>query len=511
MINENEYKYLATSLVRWAANSIPASVKMKLSNLERDNRARTYKLLAYYKGDQMLYYLDHVIESAYADTVEQEQLKKRKDIMNIVPYVCSNVANVFKNGIQLEAINPADQDIYDYIFKVNNFDLLLKELEKLVFLVKTMFVKSIWDEVDECVKFSLISPHKVEVDTDDYDCTKLDKFSYILYDTIAKYNGNNYNLVPAASNDKLRFATWTKDNYYVYDINGKPIKSEDNIDFTNPYGVIPFNKFRDSYQYDNQYIEWPGNDIETVQDNINLHKTELNYLFALQSFSVPVLTNPVTNMYDRNTGQMNIPFGPGKPIILKSTDDNSPQPDFKYVTPQSSFKDLQEAINRDVETMLYLFGVNISELVPSAEKPSGESLQAASRLLDERRENKKLLYVNAIRDLFVTAKTIWNVENPGMQIKDDIKIEIMDSAVVKNFDERVKEYTFMLENNLTTIPDILMSERDDIENREEAKTIIEENVGINAELSLLMKNANTTNDSMFQDKSLSGDVNAETN
>ena len=498
---------LAKQIMFWFRNLIPGRVKLSMYKSEEISRIRVVKLLEYYKG-QMLYYLDYIIDGVYNDAFNRNEMKKRKNIKNIVSYVTNANANLFKNGIILKSENELDKEVYNNIAEYNKLDVFFKEIEKLVFLVKTIFVKVTWNEENKNIKLFIVTPETVEIETNEYDYCKMQRFSYMLNDVTNNLNDGTIQLVTNVDNAKIRFASWTKNEFKIFDVNGATIINNDNIDNINPYGVIPFIRFRDSFQYDSNYIQWPGDDLESAQDNLNLHRTEFSMIQSWQAFSNPVLTNPDKSMFDKHTGALSIPIGPGTPIVLRSVKDDTLNPaDFKYATPSPNFDALQTTLDKDIIDILFQYGVAIQDTIPSGNKSSAEAMQQASRILEENRENKRSLYVSSLKELFDVIKIVYNTHNV-YQLKEDVEIEILESPIFIDPTVQQSQWDWKLERNLTTLPKILMEQSDDIDNEESAKERIELNIDTNAEIKLLTKNAQLTNvideTTGIEDMSLSG-------
>ena len=457
---------------------------------ERFQRARVIKLLSYEKG---MYkgYLEDLIDATFVNSNEGQQLKKWAKIFPIVEYICDQVAMSFKNGVIITANNKKEQQLYDKIVDEIQLDGLMKQIERLVFLVKTVFVKVGYDQEKGCIKVWTVTPEKVEAEVDPEDVTKLTRITYALTDLNPYwYTQSIMVMAPLISGLPMRLASWTKEDFYVLDATGNKIYNDENTNNVNPYGVIPFVRFRETSQYDTNYIQWPGDSLENMQDSINLLATELQYLFSMQSFSIPVLINPDKEMFDPKTGKQTFQISPGKPIIFTQKDQASTPPDFKFVTPTAKFEELQKSLDRTIEQILSMYGVNVADMIPSSQKTSGKAMDNASRLLEERRDKVKLMYAQGIEELFEIIRLVWNTYNPHSQLSEaGVTVEIADSDVLQQTaDDQIKMVDFRLTHGFSNLADELVKISDDM-TFDEALSAIKMNISVNKQFGIPMFNS----------------------
>lgn len=419
-----------------------------LKNWNVVQRQNQQKTLDQYAGQQLVH-LEKVMDDQFASSTSRN-LKQQLQFLNITKKVTDTIAMTFKNGIQVTAINPDEQEIYDDIVDEVNLDAIMREVDKKVFLTKQVFVKVNYQSDGEEGEMSLdvITPQYCEVtspDNDPYD------FDSIIYPRVVSN--------PSISNPEGTFAYWDKDTFKLMDQSGNVIENPDNVDNVNPYSPeIPIVLFRESMPSEGQFWAPLGEDLITAQDSLNVKLTMLNQLLKLQSFGIPVLVNPSTNM----SGEVTVVIDPTKPIVLNSSKDNPS--DFKFVSPDSKIAELQDSIDKDMARIANMYNMNPDDLIASGNRSSADSKNASNASINEVREQRKLVFIPSINELFEAIRVVYNVHNPLTPLSEDgVIIKINDpKKSYGTVDDEIKQNDWDLAHNITTVAQIMVEREDDL-------------------------------------------------
>lgn len=412
-------------------------------------RKRAHRLLDYYEGNQ-LNYLDEVINEQF---ISPRFLKLQPQMSNIVRYITDQLCQTFKNGVVITADSDTDQGLYDELIDTTNLDHFLNDLEKLVFLAKTVHVKVAWRN-DE-LALEMITPEYVAVEEDENDPLQA---SLLMFpkEVVSSPGGQ----------PKGTFHVWTTSSYKVVNERNLAEGAEE----SNPYGVIPLVPFRDYTPRDGGYFARVGEELVNAQDSLNVKLTELNYLLKFQSFSVPVITNPAVGA----DGQLTISIDPSKPIVIKDSKEQAGK--FEFVTPQARLAEVQEAVDKEYLRIFSFYGVPTGDFVATAERQSAEAMKANNAKIEEFREAHGAMFLPQIRELLRIIRIIYNAHSTGAKFsEDDPTIDIQPSEINLADPEEVrKDYDWKLGHALITEAQILVELEDDL-TLEEAEEIIAEN------------------------------------
>jgi hypothetical protein len=413
-----------------------------------------------YSGQQLVH-LEKAMDEQFTQS-NSRNLKQQLQFLNITKKITDTLCMTFKNGITVSAVNDNDQEIIDEIIDSTNLDAVMHEVDKKVFLTKQAFVKVNYceDEDGGEIKLDIITPQYVEVTTPDNDPYEFDS---ILYPKVITD--------PSVTTPKGIFAFFDGTTFKLVDETGTVIPNEENPDNVNPYAPeIPLVIFRETLPSEGQFWLTMPEDLVMAQNSLNVKLTMLNQLLKLQSFGIPVLINPPPN----SAGKIEISIDPSKPIIINDTKD---QPgDFKFVSPDSKISELQDAIDKDIARIAQFYGLNPDDLMASGVRTNADSKNASNAGINEIREQRKLIFTPSLNELWDMIIHVWNVHNPLRQLSEDgVVIQINDpKRSYASIDDQIKENDWDLQNNLTTLAEILVEREDDL-TYEEALTRIEEN------------------------------------
>jgi len=475
-------KGLISRLVSWIRGIFTKGIQPYWMQ-QREYRERCVKLVLYYYGVQVQYLLQLISVTAPRSA---EELKKYIDIQNITQYITDSVAQTFKYGVQIDAVNPDDQEIYNAIVEENKFGTFVQSLEGMLFLLKQLYVKVYWAEAKGLPKLEMILPQFVDVIPDSNDSHEIGMIAYP-----ASYSMNLGQIIPTG-----QFHVWTKDSYGFIGQDGMPLQGMPTLDDSvagdkqqpNPYGVIPIITIRAKLPTTPDFFMWPGAELEYAQDNINMDKTFLRYIRTMQSWGVPVLYGADALISSDKGGTARstpvISYSASTPIQYSQV-----PKDFKvgleFVSPQAKIAELEEGIDKSLTRIYAHYGLDSQGQMPTRSVKAADTLQMENSKLEEYRDRMKEIFGFAIKDIFDMITVIYNkhAESDKQLSGDGVGITFLESDVSKlSVADKIAETQFDLEQNLKSIVDVYIEESDDDITPDEAEKQIVENAEVNARI-----------------------------
>lgn len=428
-------------------------------------RIRVQKLLDYDNGIQEPY-LTKLIDEQFYGGGTRTFLKMQLNIRNVVRYLADVVPMTFKSGIVIDAENPQDEEKIQDILEDNRFDNLLKTLDRMVFLCKTVFIKVGWR--NDRIVLDLITPQYVKIKSDDLEPYEISEIAYpIKLETLG-------DMTQQIMSPKGTFGYWTNSNFMYVDQDGRPLNNPENTDDVNPYGIIPIVTFREKECINGTFWQLPGDELLSAQDNINIKLTFRNYLIKRFSIPIPVLTS--ANILGNNTLILD-----GSAPVVVLTDRDNPGGGFKWETPLADIQKITDSINEEMRNLMILYGIDPNQFIFSADRQSAVSMVLGNAKLDERRESAKLSYQYSIEELLEVIKVVWDTHNPNDKFtEDDFTVKIQDPSLsYPSTTDKWLDIENRLKYNFDSPADILMELRNDISSTKDAQEIILHNSNLN--------------------------------
>jgi hypothetical protein len=431
------------------------------NNSELALRKRVNTLLDMYNGIQLVYLEEH-LNKAFANP---SALKLEPAVSNIVRAITDRLCLTFKDGVLVTAVNKNEQDSFDTMLDMVNFDSFLMTLEKYIFLCKTVFVKVGWNTENNRMTLNIIPPQYVEYNAKDSDPYSLE--SIIYPDVISAVNDS---IMPTGT-----FHFWSENEYKLVNEKYVTVPNNGNPNNANPYSpVIPIMVFRESYPVYSDLIVWPGEELINAQLSINAKLTQLNALIKFQSFGVPVLRNPSKDMY----GNVKIEVDVSKPIIIRDTKDEPG--DFKFESPNANIAAVLDVIKQEAIRIFSLYGVDASDFVASGDAKSYQALRAENAKIDEYRSNTKRIYIPQIVELINRMVAVWNTHMDNKLTVDGVTLRLQNSRVnYPTNQEMMTEIDWRIKNNYMTPIEAMLILEDDM-SAEEAEDKLNNNIEVNA-------------------------------
>ena len=473
-------KGLISRLVSWIRGIFTKGIQPYWMQ-QREYRERCVKLVLYYQGVQVQYLMQLINVTAPRSA---EELKKYIDIQNITQYITDSVAQTFKYGVQIDAVNKDDQEIYNAIIKENKFGAFIQSLEGMLFLLKQLYIKVYWSEITGLPKLEMILPQFVDVIPDSNDSHKIGMIAYP-----ASYSMNLGQIIPTG-----QFHVWTKDAYGFIGQDGMPLQGMPTLDDTvagdkqqpNPYGVVPIITIRAKLPTTPDFFMWPGAELEYAQDNINMDLTFLRYIRTMQSWGVPVLYGADALVSaDKSATARATPivcYSPSTPIQFSQVPKEF-KTGLEFVSPAAKIAELEEGIEKALQRIYAHFGLDSQGQMPTRSVKAADTLQMENSKLEEYRDRMKEVFGFAIKDIFDMITLIYNKHADKQLSGEGVSVTFLESDVSKlSVADKIAETTFDLEQNIKSIVDVYIEESDDDLTPDEAEKQIVENAEINARI-----------------------------
>jgi len=442
----NKLQQLMSNLIRYIRGYVlPINV---WSDSEIASRLRVIQLLDYYRGVQKGYL--HKNLGILYDRDNFNAISLQPCIRNIVRYITNTLANTFLNGVQITPDNPADTVIINKICEDIELNNLMATLEKLTFLTRTAFVVVGWNNGKITA-----NPQSCEYVIVSQDPTNLYGYDELLFaQKIIKVDENGVSGF---------FFNYTNTGFKIVDEKLNTVNDPNNPEKVNPYGFIPVVIFRDQMQLTAAPIVFPGEELITAQDELNILLTEQAHLIKMQSFSQPVfLGEPLAYK-----GHTTISTGPVKPLVIALSDKSEQQADFKFETPQARLSEVNNAIASIYNTILDTYGIQAGDSAGAKNVKSAEAIRENNATINEYRNNVRLNFIPAIKRMFDIIIKVYNThaeaEGLPMLSGEGVSVSIQDSKVTyANKQEEVLDWTFKLQQNLATPVDYILAHSSDM-------------------------------------------------
>jgi hypothetical protein len=465
----DKIKVLLLNVLTYLRNLIVNPINASLFTYNITQRQTMQALLDMYAGNQLI----HLIAELNKQFVNPASLKFQPQILNIIKKITDDICMTFKNGISIKAVNDADQEIIEKIVDSTNIDLVLQELDRKVYLNKQAFVKINYTQETEAIegkiKLDIISPQYVDVET-----SKTDPYTFtaILYPKLIT--------TPSIRAPKGLFCYWSDTEFVIVDESKTPQENLENPDNVNPYApIIPIVTFRESIPTDGLFFNTVPEDLVNAQNSINVKLTMRNQLIKMQSFSIPVITNPALD----SSGNTVTVIDASIPLIVHQLDKNIPA-GLEFKSPDPKIADIEDSIDKDLTRTANNVGLNPDDFIASGQKSAANSENASNSKLNEIREQRKLIFIPSINELWNKIIIVWNLHNPNNKLSEDgVIITINDpKRSYATTDDYTKLKEFERKYNMSTPVDWLVEQKDDLTFKEAQEMIIE-NTAINARLS----------------------------
>ncbi|GEM_PF-3274801 len=414
--------------------------------VRKDFKDEIAKRIDYY-NDRQIPYLLELLEQKYRDA---DALALEPEFVNVIKTIVDGTALVYRSGAARVLtggsgeVSPEEKALWDWLMSASNYEATMKTVHRMVKLCRTVLVKPSFR--GGRIKFDILTPDQVDIVQDPEDPTEA---SAIIYTR------------PRAETlcaDELEFHYWDAASYRRFTADGVILRSPNNPEGLNPYGVLPFVRFTETLPLSSFFVD-AGEDLTVVQDAINLKLVQLNHLLKMQSFSVPVLIG-----YD---GKEKVVVAPGRPICIPLGQIGEGKPDFKFVSPNPAISECLEAIRESIARLSNSYHISSASYSISGSQKSGFALVMENLALFEDRQNAVPFYEDAEERMFDLVKQIWNTHSGSLPASHPfagkvfspatrLSVTIHEARLPQSASDEADEWKFLIENGMATPIDYMM-------------------------------------------------------
>lgn len=413
------------------------------SQAQQERREEMRKRIDYFNDDQ-LDHLDDVLKRRYK---KPEVLSLQKEIDNIIKMVVEKTALVFKNPVEIiiehkkKSVAKRNQERWKELEQETHLQVFLKQADAYVRLCNTVMGRVAFRRGG--LALDLVTPDIFDVVQNTEDPTVADGVVLLpqsFVDT-AVYD---------AKDDELIYQFFSWESFFRYKQKGanetaqiQILKDPDNEDALNPYAIAdslandgemnrdvppPFFVFHNTSPL-NRFFQQGGDDLINAQETINVKLTELNHLFKMQSFSIPVIIGgDKKNVYQTD---------PTVPIVLPlARAGETGQSDFRFETPVPKLTELLNSIADTIQRIASRYNIAPENFTLSGTPASGLSLRLQNAPLLEARQDDVERYRNRLREMCEVIRVVNNMHYLELGQRD----KLIDDDIEFKFD--FSEITF---------------------------------------------------------------------
>ncbi len=332
-----------------------------------------------------------------------------------------------------------------------NFPKIINSIYKQGYLFNTILAQPVFR--NERVEIDIITPNFCSVVGRDEDFTRADKV-----------------MISKAIGDEDLIVYWSDEEHcYINPTTWKKIPIEGNPGMVNPYGQLPFAKL--SFNESSDYWGEPQQDL--VENNIWYDVKEMNSFFVemFQGLGVGVGINLSKNG--------TISLSPNTMILVDKVTSDMVPPSINFSSTGAPLSELRESSNEFYKRIGNSKGLSSQSMSNEISDQSGISKAYDSAELSIKKDSHKIIMKAFEKDLFGKFRMVYNFHMKD-KISDKLmfKIDITEDEPQINVSEEIAITEFRINNNLTSIVDLMIKDNPDL-NTEEAMTRLEQNKILN--------------------------------
>ena len=346
--------------------------------------------------------------------------------MRIVPRFAKSRMMLFKKS-PVRLINGSEETSEDYLALTHHLDSKIREFSEVAWLLGKCHMRTKYNEKKQRLEYDIL-PHVKE---------------YYLNNGESDPYGVSYEIAKDSRGNR-QFVFWSEARdgeegmHFIFTMNGKILPVGDNLDMTNPYGILPISKVQ--FQSDSMDVARAG-----LQVSIAMTEVALATRYALGQ---PVITGIDTEI-------PNLKGGIERVLVLPEGGS------FNYVSPNSgSIRDMIES----VKMMVNQVGQNHSLSIRWGEggtPPSGEALKILSMENLESRESDIPLFKEFEQSRYEIDRTILQVHQ-GKNFSESYAVDFEEAGFPTTWAEEKDRLQFMMDNNLISRKELIRYFNEDI-------------------------------------------------
>ena len=422
-------KYLAEDLIK-------ESIKDFKADQSRRRRRHVEKMINYYMGQNTDQYIDQYFS---ADTFREVPLYK----VNVTKKFIDKLAGVYRNAPRRKIGGIYDNPRYESL--VHKKNLRLKHIERMTRLLDVIALNVSFDEATEKIHYQPIYYFDAY-----FDQLNPKEPIAVIYPMLQPTDDVSYA-------EDVMFCYFDAERKVIYDSEGNILE-----EIPHSYGVLPFVFPRRIEQIDDFFGEG-AIDVVSVNEHINITMTELQLGLRFQMFGQPFATGVYEDTPIARTGSdtiINLPEGAN----------------FGIASPSAKIKEVIDSIKFQVEMLAMTNHLSVSFDSNQDRPSSGLALIIKDHDRIEYYKDDVELFRDFEHNLYNLERTI--ADTNGIYLPDDFSIDFNEPNYPVSMQEQIAKDTWDLENNLTTLPEIMMRYKKDI-TMEDAQVLMQKNEEIN--------------------------------
>ena len=339
-------------------------------------------------------YLDKELGRQFVEETK-ESIKLMIDCsQNIFRRIIRETCTVYKNGIKRELLSagagpgsePVENPRYDEVMAQMDLDWKMAEAHRLAKASWVSFLRPRMLMATGEMRMEIITADEAHVDLDTEDPLKMTGFGYHVHARDKKGKWTDC------------WVYYTEEQIRYLDMSGREIENpfSDDIDTTNPYGIIPVVPFFATAPVMGFWdLNW---NYDAVRANyvIGVLNTYMNYLVKTQSFKQIVLT---ASAGKETLGAI---LDPLSPIVLP---ENATAATLDLNTQLGA---IDQVIRGKISAIANNYGISNENFTITGDVASGFSLKVANRALEEIRAADKTVALKTEKELFDVIRIVNN-------------------------------------------------------------------------------------------------------
>ena len=421
--------YLAEDLIK-------ESIKDFKLDQNRKRRHHVEKMINYYMGQ----HTDQNIANYFsADTFREVPLYR----INVTKKFIDKLAGVYRNAPRRKVGGLYDNPRYENIVYKKN--LRLKHIERMTRLLDVIALNVSFDEESQKIHYQPIYYFDAF-----FDELNPKKPIAIVYPMLQPTDDVSYS-------DNVMFCYFDSERKIIYNNDGTILQ-----EIPHSYGVLPFVFPRRIEQIDDFFGEG-AIDVVSVNEHINITMTELQLGLRFQMFGQPFATGVYEDTPIARTGSdtiINLPEGAT----------------FGIVSPSAKISEVINSIKFQVEMLAMTNHLSVSFESNQDRPSSGLALIIKDHDRIEYYKDDIELFRDFEHNLYKLERVV--AETNGIYFPEEFSIDFDEPDYPVSLSEQIAKDTWDLDQNLITLPEIMMRYKKDI-TEDDAKLMLQKNTEIN--------------------------------
>lgn len=475
-------------------NNIVEKALRQLNAANESSRKNDIEERLDYYYDDFHSRIDTELESLFQENNYENIKLMIDDSINLVEYVVNEIAVLYSKEVQ--RILDKDSKRWDDLQVGLNLDLTMDKTNKLTRACNECGIVIV--PRNNTVELDILTPNMISIIQEEENPTDIHGFIYEINLT----NTVDSSAIKVATSDKK---TWERDayrrefiyydkagNHFKFDNNYKIIPNEENPDNENPYKdkkgkyILPLVLCHRRYNENSIWDETTGHKLYSGTKQIAVISSLFNYYLKVSSFKQPVITgNADVTIPDKQI------LDPLK--VLKVLGENA---GIDLLDFQGDLEQFKKQILHKIEILLNQEGLALDDFMKTGSPESGYKLQLKKEPQKRKIDEQKPFFRIYENELFEKVRIVNNTFYPDKKIDENLtfKIDFPEFDVSPDPEEKMKQTTWEIHNNLTNPLNVIMENNPDVKTEEEAQKVYDNNKAINERLNVNLDRVNNNLD-----------------